>query len=46
MSIYMIRVPPRRGEGQGVIVRSQTNGYGQNKVVRPAVMPNNPMAYK
>lgn len=42
----MIRVPPRRGGSQGVIIRSQTNGFGQPKVVRPAVQPNNPMVYK
>lgn len=35
----MQRVPPRRGAGQGVVVRQQTQGYGSNKVVRPAVMP-------
>lgn len=42
----MQRVPPRRGAGQGVVVRSQTNGYGQNRVVRPAVMPNRPNVYR
>jgi hypothetical protein len=42
----MQRVPPRRGEGSGVVVRSQTNGFGRNVVIRPAVMPNNPNVYR